>query len=136
MIVLNVLSKFFSGVWEFLKSTLFSKEWWDKYYWIPVAFLVGLILWILTGGKKSPTEKVIGRLNDIKKSEREKIAKITKESNKKNSKFEDEAKKQKEHIQKETDRKVKDAEDNIKEENKALEDDSDAVNNILNDILD
>ena len=73
MIVLNVLSKFFSGVWEFLKSTLFSKKWWDKYYWIPVAFLVGLILWILSGGKKNPTEKVVKRLHDIKKSERKNI---------------------------------------------------------------
>ena len=107
MIVLNVLSKFFSGVWEFLKSTLFSKEWWDKYYWIPVAFLVGLILWILSGGRKNPTAKV-----------------------------ESEAKEQKEHIQKEADRKVKDARDKLKKENKKLEDDSEAVNDILNDILD
>ena len=122
MIVLNVLSKFFSGVWEFLKSTLFSKEWWDKYYWIPVAFLVGLILWILSGGRKNPTEKVVKRLNDIKKSERKNI--------------ESEAKEQKEDIQQEADRKVKDARDKLKKENKKLEDDSEAVNDILNDILD
>ena len=136
MIVLNVLSKFFSGVWEFLKSTLFSKEWWDKYYWIPVAFLVGLILWILSGGRKNPTEKVVKRLNDIKKSERKNIAKIKKEATDKESKVESEAKEQKEHIQKEADRKVKDARDKLKKENKKLEDDSEAVNDILNDILD
>ena len=136
MIVLNVLSKFFSGVWEFLKSTLFSKEWWDKYYWIPVAFLVGLILWILSGGKKSPTEKVVKRLNDIKKSERKNIAKIKKEATDKESEVESEAKEQKEDIQKEADRKVKDARDKLKKENKKLEDDSEAVNDILNDILD
>ena len=130
MIVLNDLSKFFSGVWEFLKSTLFSKEWWDKYYWIPVAFLVGLILWILSGGRKNPTEKVVKRLNDIKKS------KIKKEATDKESKVESEAKEQKEHIQKEADRKVKDARDKLKKENKKLEDDSEAVNDILNDILD
>ena len=136
MIVLNVLSKFFSGVWEFLKSTLFSKEWWDKYYWIPVAFLVGLILWILSGGRKNPTEKVVKRLNDIKKSERKNIAKIKKEATDKESKVESEAKEQKEDIQKEADRKVKDARDKLKKENKKLEDDSEAVNDILNDILD
>ena len=136
MIVLNVLSKFFSGVWEFLKSTLFSKEWWDKYYWIPVAFLVGLILWILSGGRKNPTEKVVKRLNDIKKSERKNIAKIKKEATDKESKVESEAKEQKEHIQKEADRKVKDARDKLKKENKKLEDDSEAVNDILNDLLD
>jgi len=136
MIVLNILSKFFSGVWEFLKSTLFSKEWWDKYYWIPVAFLVGLILWILSGGKKNPTEKVVKRLNDIKKSERKNIAKIKKEATDKESKAESEAKDQKEHIQKEADRKVKDARDKLKRENKKLEDDSKAVNDILNDLLD
>ena len=136
MIVLNVLSKFFSGVWEFLKSTLFSKKWWDKYYWIPVAFLVGWILWILSGGKKNPTEKVVKRLHDIKKSERKNIAKIKKEATDKESKAESEAKDQKEHIQKEADRKVKDARDKLKKENKKLEDDSEAVNDILNDILD
>ena len=136
MIVLNVLSKFFSGVWEFLKSTLFSKEWWDKYYWIPVAFLVGLILWILSGGMKNPTEKVVKRLNDIKKSERKNIAKIKKEATDKESEVESEAKEQKEDIQKEADRKVKDARDKLKKENKKLEDDSEAVNDILNDILD
>tara|TARA_A100001515_G_scaffold144937_1_gene150844 strand:- start:1892 stop:2302 length:411 start_codon:yes stop_codon:yes gene_type:complete len=136
MIVLNVLSKFFSGVWEFLKSTLFSKEWWDKYYWIPVAFLVGLILWILSGGRKNPTEKVVKRLNDIKKSERKNIAKIKKEATDKESEVESEAKEQKEDIQKEADRKVKDARDKLKKENKKLEDDSEAVNDILNDILD
>mgnify|MGYP003638989507 FL=1 len=136
MRVLSILAKFFTGLWKFLRSTLLSKKWWDKYYWMPVAFLVGLITWILSGGTKSPSKKIIDKINGIKKSEREKIAKITKESKKRNSKDESEAEEQKERIQKETARKLEDARDKIEKENKKLESDSDTVNDMLNDLLD
>ena len=135
MQVLGVLTGFFTGLWKFLRSTLLSKKWWDKYYWIPVAFLVGLILWILSGGKRSPSEKIVKRLNEIKKEERENIAKIKQNATKENTKLESEARKEKKLIEKEKANKIADAKEKIKNENKALKDDSEAVNNMLNDLL-
>jgi len=136
MLVLDFLTNLLGRVWKFLKNTLLSKKWWDRYYWIPVAFLVGLIMWLLSGGKKNPSEKIIKRLNEIKKEERENIAKIRHDATKEESKLESDARKEKERIQKEADKKVADAKDEIEKENKALKDDSEAVNTMLNDLLD
>ena len=135
MQVLTILADFFARVWIFLRNTLLSKKWWDRYYWIPVAFLVGLILWLLSGGKRNPSEKIVKRLNEIKKAEREKIAEIRHDATKENTKLESEARKEKELIKKETAKKIADAKEKIKNENKALKDDSEAVNNMLNDLL-
>ena len=135
MQVLTILADFFARVWKFLRNTLLSKKWWDRYYWIPVAFLVGLILWLLSGGKRNPSEKIVKRLNEIKKAEREKIAEIRHDATKENTKLESEARKEKELIKKETEKKIADAKEKIKNENKALKDDSEAVNNMLNDLL-
>lgn len=136
MTVLHTLASLLGRTWDFLKDTLLSKKWWDRYYWVPVAFLVGLILWLLSGGKRNPSEKVIKRLNEIKKEERENIAKIRHNATKEASKLESESGKEKERIQKETEKKVADAKDEIEKENKALKDDSEAVNTMLNDLLD
>ena len=122
---------------EILKKIhCFPKSGGDKYYWIPVAFLVGLILWLLSGGKRNPSEKIVRRLNEIKKAERENIAKIRHDAKKEETKLESDARKEKERIQKETNKKIADAKDEIEKENKALKDDSEAVNSMLNDLLD
>lgn len=136
MTILNFMANLFGQIWKFLRNTLLSKKWWDRYYWIPVAFLVGLILWLLSGGKKNPSEKIVKRLNEIKKAERENIAKIRHDATKEETKLESDARKEKERIQKEADKKVADAKDEIDKENKALKDDSEAVNSMLNDLLD
>tara|TARA_R100001163_G_C5023612_1_gene165772 strand:- start:617 stop:1027 length:411 start_codon:yes stop_codon:yes gene_type:complete len=131
----NPLLHIVGKVWEFLKSTLFSKKWWDKYYWIPVAFLVGLILWILSGGKTKPPAEVFRKMRDRDNQEAESIAKHEKEAEEKDAEIEEEAKKKEEEIKEEAAQKISDAAKDIEEENKKIKNDSKAVNDLLNDLV-
>jgi len=136
MAVLHILANLLGRIWDFLKNTLFSKKWWDRYYWIPVAFLVGVIIWILSGGRRSPSEKIVTKLNEIRKNERENIVEIEREAKKIENNLESEHQKETKRIQDESDQKLEEVKERLKEDHESMKDDSQAINDALNKLMD
>ena len=131
----NPLLHIAGKTWEFLKNTLFSKKWWDKYYWIPVAVVVGLILGILSGGKSKPTVEIVKKLRRLENQESENIAEHEKDAKEKDAEIEQEAKKKQQDIEEKTSKKISEIRKDIEEDSKKLKNDSEAINNILNDLV-
>jgi Sec-independent protein translocase protein TatA len=121
---------------NFIRRTIFSKSWWDKYYWIPTTFLVGILLWILSGGKESPLGNIFKRINKIEKDNKSNIEDIKSDSDTKDKEIQDKAKADKEKIQEETKETLAEIRKELDNESKAIAGDSGAINDELNSILD
>jgi biopolymer transport protein ExbB/TolQ len=129
------MTLFFYKVWQFLKRTVFSLKWWKENWYLPWFFIVGLVVWIFTGGRGSALN-LIKRTNKIKEEERETVKEIERKSDKAVSALEESARLEKASIQKETQEKITAQEAAIKKAHDAIKDDSEAINKELNDALD
>ena len=129
------MTLFFYKVWQFLKRTVFSLKWWKDNWYLPWFFIVGLVVWIFTGGRGSALN-LIKRTNKIKEEERETVKEIERKSDKAVSALEESARLEKASIQKETQEKITAQETALEKEHDAIKDDSEAINKELNDALD
>ena len=121
---------------KFIRETVLSKSWWDKYYWIPTTFLVGVLFWVLSGGKKSPLADIFKRIHEIEKDSTDKINTIKSESEIKDMEIQDKAVRDKTRIMKETAEAIAEIRKELNNESKDIAGDSAAINDELNSILD
>ena len=128
------MSLFFYKVWQFLKRTVFSLKWWKENWYLPWFFIVGMVVWIFTGGRGSALN-LIKRTNKIKEEERETIKEIERKSDEAVTKLEESSRLEKQTIKKETEKKIAAQETELEKEQDAIKDDSEAINKDLNDAL-
>jgi len=112
----------------FLKSTIFSKSWWSKYYWIVVSFLVGIIILMISGSGGSPLGRIFKRLNKIEKKSRDKIRDIESESEKLADDIQEKSEIEKEKVRKETKEAVAKIKKELDTKSKSIAGDSNAIN--------
>ena len=128
------MSLFFYKMWQTLKRTVFSLKWWKENWYLPWFFIVGGVVWVLTGGRGSAIN-LIKRTNKIKEEERKTIEDIERKSDDAVEALEEKAKEKKEDIRKETEKKIAAQENELDEAQDAIKDDSEAINRDLNDAL-
>lgn len=120
---------------SFFVRTIFSKTWWSKYYWIPTTFLLGVVFWLLSGGRKSPLASIFSRINEIEKETKDNISDIESDLETKNDQIDSELIKEKDRIRKETADALVEIRKELNTKSKAMADDTDAINKELNSIL-
>ena len=121
-------------VWAFLRRTIFNLVWWKKNWYLPWLFLLGIVVWLVTGGRGSAAG-LVKKTNQIRKEERETIDRLNAESRRVETALEEAANAKRERVKKAAQEKLEREKNKLKKERELLRGDSEAINKNLNDAL-
>ena len=113
-----------------------QKAWaWIKRYWyIPLTFLFGILIFFLSRGRRNPFGEVLEEIREIRATEASRLAALESDKDKKEEAIDKETTKKKEEILEKEKSRMKEVSNKISKEVEKLET-SEEVNSELNDLL-
>jgi cobalamin-dependent methionine synthase I len=126
---------FFYLAWRMACRTIFSFAWWKERWYLPWLFMLGILGWVVSGGRGSVVS-LTKKTNEIRSKERGNVIDIRKKHIEREAQIEREVRRRKAEIRTQSVKDLEELKARIKKERELLSGDSEAINKDLNDALD